>query len=255
MSLEGKAVIVTRARRQAGRLTALLTARGAKVLHVPTIETAPPPTWREVDGSIRRLARGGFAWVAFTSANGVERFFSRIEGPPKDAFSDAKVAAVGSSTKAALEQRGVEPDLVPERYTALDLAEALGSGEERAILLPRAETVPPDMVQALRARGWHPHEVTAYRTVAAKPTGADAAATAAGDFDAVAFTSASTVRGFAESFPIARLGLGQADPPRRIVACIGPVTATQCEKLGLRVDAVAIEHTIPGLVVALEETL
>jgi uroporphyrinogen-III synthase len=252
VSLEGKRVVVTRARDQARRLSDLLTERGARVLFVPTIEIAPPYSWAEVDDSIRQLAEGRFDWVAFTSRNGVQSFFARLGCLPADVFKSAEIAAVGSSTGALLVEHGVQPDLVPQRFTAADLAAALGAGDGRRILLPRAETVPPDVVEALRAGGWDTHEVTAYRTVAATPEGPDADAVRAGDFDVVTLTSASTARGFAAAFSTSALGLGTEDARGRLVAAIGPVTAAACREEGMRVDVMPDEHTVPGLVAALE---
>lgn len=243
--------MVTRAREQAGGLADLLTQRGADVLTVPTIAIAPPESWSEVDDSIRELARGAFDWVAFTSANGVDRFFSRLGCAPEEVFRDAKVAAVGSATERMLVDRGVEPDLVPETFTAEALADALGDGTG-AILLPRAASVPPTMVVVLKARGWEPREVEVYRTTSVAPEGSGAAEVSAGRFDVVTFTSASTVVGFADAFEVAALGLTETEPSERLVACIGPVTARACASRGLRVDLIAGPHTAEGMVSAIE---
>jgi uroporphyrinogen-III synthase len=255
MTIADKTIVVTRAKEQATKLGGLLESGGAEVLYVPTVEVVAPASWSGVDDSIRRLAQGDFDWIAFTSANGVRRFLSRLGCMPGEVFKDAKVAAVGASTAAALKDGGVDPDLVPERYTAVDLAAALGSGEGQRILLPRAEVVPADMAEALRAGGWETHEVAAYRTVPVTPEGPDVAAVVSGRFDAVTFTSASTARAFTHNFSAAALGLRPEDPRDRVVACIGPVTAQASRQMGLRVDVVASEHTAAGLVESLAAAL
>jgi uroporphyrinogen III methyltransferase/synthase len=250
MELTGKRVVVTRNPEQAGSLQVLLEESGASVVFLPTISIEPPPSWDAVDDSIRQLATGEFEWVAFTSRNGAERFFSRLGCMPGEVFTQTKVAAVGSTTAAYLREHGVGVDLVPESYSAKALAEALGRGTGR-VLLPRAADVPPDMELQLTANGWKTHEVAAYRTVPATAEGAAAEQVRSGSFDIVTFTSASTVRGFAGMMDLAALGLRPADPPTRVVACIGPVTASECELQGLRADVVADEHTAAGLIHAL----
>lgn len=243
MSLAGKVVVVTRSQQGSERLRTLLEESGAEVLSVPTIEIVPPADWSPVDAAARRLAAGEFTWVAFTSANGVDGFLSRLSVSPKDAFSRVKVAAVGKSTAAALEGAGIATDLMPPRFTGEALADAIGPGPG-TVLLPRAEEVPPLMTEILRGRGWDTHEVAVYRTVPAAPTGPDAEAVRAGAFDIVTFTSASTARGFAGSF-------GTGGLEEKFVACIGPVTAAACLEAGITVGVVAAEHTLEGLVAAI----
>ncbi|MGH2755925.1 MAG: uroporphyrinogen-III synthase [Actinomycetota bacterium] len=249
-SLPGRTVVVTRRAEQAVRMTEMLESEGAKVIALPTIEVADPESWVEIDASIRGLAAGDFDWVAFTSVNGVERFFKRLGCMPADAFRKVKVAAVGRATQEMVEDAGVDVDLVPESFTGEALAEALGDGGG-SILLPRAAEVPPVMVETLKRKGWKPHEVTTYRTFPATGEGAAADAVRAKRYDAVTFTSASTVKGFVGMLGVPAELSATTTPAGHIVACIGPVTAAACSDLGLRVDAVAQPHTTDGLVRAL----
>lgn len=243
MELTDLRVVVTRQPGKAATLTGALEERGARVIELPTITIEPPESWTEVDSSIRSLFAGEFEWVAFTSANAVERYFSRLGCMPGEVFTKTKVAAVGTSTRAALEEGGISVDLVPDNYTAAALAQALGPGAGK-VLLPRAAEVPPDMERELTAGGWTPHHVTTYRTVPARAEGETAEAVGRGEFDVVTFTSASTARGFAGMFdPLPLTG--------KKVACIGPVTTAACRELGITVDIEAEEHTIDGLVHAL----
>lgn len=251
MGLDGRRVVVTRRPEQAGRLAEALRGVGAEVIELPTIRIEPPESWADVDASIRMLAAGEFEWVAFTSANAVQWFFSRLGCMPADALGRTKVAAVGPATRAALEDAGVQVALVPESYTGVAMAHALGPGTG-TILLPRAADVPPDMVEQLTAAGWKTHEVAVYRTLPAAPEGEAYERVERGDFDVVTFASASAVKGFlGMGFDIAALGLGPSDPPQRLVACIGPITAEACTQGGLRVDVTAAEHSVEGLVLAL----
>lgn len=251
--LTGLRIVVTRARRQAGALSEHLEELGAEVIEMPVIEIADPESWSELDQSIRLLAEGFFKWVVFTSGNSVEKVFGRIAHASLDAraFGRSKVAAVGSTTAGLLAHHGIRADLVPAKFTAADVAGALGRGSGR-ILLPRAEGAPPDVVDALSSNGWNVREVVAYRNLPAGRDTPGASAIATRRFDVVTFTSASTVRNFlAVAGTPDTLGLEAGGGGNRAVACIGPVTAAAATEAGLRVDVVAEEHSVPGLVRAL----
>jgi uroporphyrinogen III methyltransferase/synthase len=263
LSLAGLTVLVPRARGQAGDFSALLRARGAEALEVPTIEVRPVASTAELDRSLRDLAAGRFAWLVLTSVNGVAAVRTRSEAlgldpaalgldqPPRA----VKVAAVGPATEAALRDWGVTPDLVPDRATTAALGRAFpdrGSGAgsgSGTVLLARADLANPELGVALRAKGWRTAEVVAYHTV---PVGSlDPAARRrldGGEVDWVAFTASSTVEGFLR-------GYGGPPPPGVRVAAIGPVTADAARSAGMRVAATAAEHTVPGLVAAIEHAV
>ena len=249
--LAGRRIIVTRAVEQSVGLTARLEELGATVIHLPTISIEPPDSWAAADACARRLAAGDYRWLAFTSVNGVTRFMDRLQELGLKIAPGTDVAAVGRKTERALWARSVRAGLVPPRFTAMDLARALGPGSER-ILIPRAADAPGDMPEALRRAGWTVDEVAVYRTVPAPADGPAVATARAARFDVVTFSSASTVRYFVNTVgPPAALGLGGASRSDKVVACIGPVTAEAALGLGVRVDLVAPEHTVDGLVAAL----
>lgn len=249
--LTDRFIVVTRAAEQASRFVRLLGGAGATAIVCPTIKIEPLEDWSKVDAAVNSLRSGNYRWAAFTSANGVENFLSRISGPASEAFGDTKVAAVGSATEVLLTAAGLNVELRPGTFTAQALADALGSGTGR-ILLPRAEKVPPGMVETLSRNGWTADEVAVYRTVPAATDTPEAEAVAEARFDAVSFTSASTVEGFAAMFPaLASETLSPSTTRPPYVACIGPVTRAACEAAGMRVDVVAGEHTTDGLLRAL----
>nr|MBA3430241.1 uroporphyrinogen-III synthase [Actinomycetota bacterium] len=204
--------------------------------------------WSPVDAAAESLRVGNYDWVAFTSANGVENFLSRIEGDVPSAFGGAHIAAVGSATEVLLLAAGLQVSLRPKTFTAQALADALGPGSGH-VLLPRAEKVPPGMVARLKENGWQADEVAVYRTVPADIDSPEAETVAEGLFDAVTFTSASTVEGFVGMFPDLIPALSSSGAP--FVACIGPVTAAACADAGIEVDVEATEHTTDGLLRAL----
>lgn len=251
--LAGKRVVVTRARHQAGRLGDLLEEVGASIVYFPTIEILDPPSWEELDLSLRKLADGLYTWVIFTSANGVDKLFQRLDHADLDAraFGRTRVAAVGATTAEALRAHGIRADFMPEKFTGETLAETMGRGVGR-VLIPRAAVAPPEMVEVLDAAGFVTEEVVAYRNVPASADTPEAKDVAAGNFDIVTFTSGSTVHSFVEIIgPPRNLGLGSDDPVERVVACIGPKTAAAARLQGFRLDVVADEHTARGLVDAI----
>jgi uroporphyrinogen-III synthase len=244
--LSGRVVIVTRPEGQATEVAAQLRARGAEVIEAPAIRIEPMPAGGPLDDAIRDAAGGRFKWVVFTSAAGVEAWFDRnVALGLKDVR--ARVAVVGPGTAEALTERGRKPDLVPGTFTTVALGEAFpdGAGD---ILLARADVASPELEESLRAKGWTPVRVEAYRTVLEERLPADArAALDAGGVDAVAFTSASTVRGFLGAAGITTRGMP--------AVCIGPVTAAAAREAGFDVIAEADPHTVEGLVEAISRAL
>jgi len=242
--LSGWRVIVTRARAQSAGLVSRLAAAGACPIELPVIEIADP-----ADHGValaEALARiGEFEWVVFTSANAVERCWRRLG---TDRVPDhVKVAAVGASTAAALAERDVAADLVPDRYVAESLVEEFpapaipGAGP---VLLPCAAGARDVLAVGLSAKGWRVELVEAYRTLRPAPE-EGGGVEALGDADVITFTSSSSVTGYLE------LAGHERVPP--VVACIGPATARTAVAAGLGVDVVARVHTAGGLVDALVE--
>jgi uroporphyrinogen-III synthase len=247
-SLEGRRVMVTRAAAARDPLVDMLEERGARAIRVPAIVLIPAGN-DVLDGVIDQLANGRFEWVLFTSRTGVEVVTHRLAARGMDgAALRASVAAVGEGTARALADAGIEAALVPETFTTEALARAMPAGSGR-VLLPRADIAGDDLEAAVRARGWTPVRVAAYRTVFPERMTAEVARDLKNSgVDAITFTSASTVEGLRR-----QLGSWTSLPePRPKVACIGPVTATAAREAGLDVDAIATPHTIEGLIAALE---
>ncbi len=247
MSLEGKSILVTRAEQDAGSLADLLELAGAKPIPAPTIAFEPPEDLGPLDDVLLRAVGDEFAWIVFATPRAVNAFGDRMKVHGVRAPLPAKIAAVGPSTVAALEALGFRADFMPVEFTSKELVASFPVGEGK-VLLPRADIAPTDLEEGLAARGWMPMRVTAYRTVHPERLPDEATlALAHGWIDAVAFTSASTVRGF-----VRMAGGAEAVPGQARIACIGPVTAEAVELAGLKVDVVAEPHTIEGLVDSLK---
>ena len=233
--LAGVSVAVTRARAQASGLAARLRSLGAEVIEAPAIRIVP------LDGPAPDV--GGYDLVCLTSPNGVRLLFDRLRSAGRDArvFAGARVAAIGPGTARELAEHGVIADVVPERFVAEGLIEALADVPVSRALVARAADARDVLVDALRERGAEVDVVALYETVASPLGEAELAAVAAADY--VTFTSSSTVRYFLES-----AGDGR---PRGRLASIGPVTSATLRSHGLAPDVEATRHDIDGLVDAL----
>lgn len=226
-----------------------LSRLGAQPVHCPTIRITEPRDPTPFRQAVRRL--DSYDWVVFTSANGVARFWHELEtgGGGASLPSGMRVAAIGPATAAALERRGVRPEIVPEEYVAEAVADALTGQAAIAgcrVLLPRAAGARQVLPQRLRSAGAEVDEVIAYESrpdrdgIARLRDGLQR-----GAFDMITFTAASTVNHFIE--------VAGADPGGAHVATIGPITAAAARAAGLNVHVVAREYTEAGLLQAIVE--
>jgi uroporphyrinogen III methyltransferase / synthase len=250
--LYGWTVLVPRTRDQAGALSEQLRGHGALPVEVPTIAVEPPRTPAPMERAVKGLVTGRYSWVVFTSTNAVKAVREKVEefGLDARAFAGVKVAAVGDATAAALVELGIKPDLVPSgQQSSEGLLEEWHEFDEGydaidRVLLPRADIATETLVAGLTERGWQVDDVTAYRTVRAAPPPAETReALKGGGFDAVLFTSSSTVRNL--------VGIAGKPHDTTVLACIGPQTVKAAEEHGLRVDVVASKPDVATLVDAL----
>ncbi|MDX3215275.1 bifunctional uroporphyrinogen-III C-methyltransferase/uroporphyrinogen-III synthase [Streptomyces sp. ME02-6991-2B] len=252
--LFGWKVLVPRTKEQAVSLSEQLRSYGAVPHEVPTIAVEPPRTPQQMERAVKGLVTGRYEWIAFTSVNAVKAVREKFEeyGLDARAFAGIKVAAVGEQTARALVDFGVKPDLVPSgEQSAAGLLEDWPPYDPvfdpiDRVFLPRADIATETLVAGLVELGWEVDDVTAYRTVRASPPPAETReAIKGGGFDAVLFTSSSTVRNL----------VGIAGKPHNVtvIACIGPATAKTAEEHGLRVDVMAPEPSVHALAQALAD--
>ena len=252
--LFGWRVLVPRTKEQAGALSEQLRRYGAVPTEVPTISVEPPRTPQQMERAVKGLVTGRYEWVAFTSANAVKAVREKFEdyGLDARAFAGIKVAAVGEATAKALRAFGVVPDLVPagDQSAAGLLAEfpAFDPAFDpiERVFLPRADIATETLSAGLVELGWEVDDVTAYRTVrAAPPAESIREAIKGGGFDAVLFTSSSTVRNL--------VGIAGKPHAATVITCIGPATAETAKEHGLRVDVLAPTPSAAALAEALAE--
>jgi uroporphyrinogen III methyltransferase/synthase len=242
--LFGRRVVVTRARAQASGLASRLRELGAEVVELPAIRIEPRIENEEVRAAVAAIHT--YALVCLTSPNGVRLLFEAMAAQGRDgrALANATVAAIGPGTAAALREHGIEADVVPERFVAESLVEALEPVDVKGkpVLVARAAEARDLLPDALAERGGGVDVVALYETVPEPP--APEAVAAAQDADYLTFTSSSTVRNLVEA-------LGDQLPERARVVSIGPVTSEAAREAGLDVQVEAPRHDIDGLVEAL----
>jgi uroporphyrinogen III methyltransferase/synthase len=249
--LFGKRILVTRARANAAALSDRLRELGADVIEMPAIAIEPLPT----DGlrrAIEQLDR--YAWIILTSQNAVDLFWAALRDAGVDAraLANARVAAVGPATGAALLARGIAVDLTPDRFVAEGLLDGMRARDDvkgTRVLYLAAEGARDVLPRGLESFGAKVNVVPIYRAV---PDGAGSAELRArleeGSVDLITFTSASSVNALVDA-------VGTAAAQRAAVASIGPVTTAAARAVGLRVTIEARDSTIDGLVAAIVNEL
>src|SRR4051812_2199191 len=253
-ALYGWTVLVPRTKDQAGEMSEKLVSHGALPIEVPTIAVEPPRSPAQMERAVKGLVDGRFQWVVFTSTNAVRAVWEKFNefGLDARAFSGVKIACVGQATADRVRAFGINPELVPSgEQSSLGLLDEFPPYDDvfdpvNRVLLPRADIATETLAEGLRERGWEIEDVTAYRTVrAAPPPASTRKMIKTGGFDAVCFTSSSTVRNL--------VGIAGKPHARTIVACIGPKTAETAAEFGLRVDVQPEVAAVGPLVEALAE--
>lgn len=257
--LFGKRILITRPEGQSAVTARMVRLRGADPFEVPAIAITPPPDPARVAEAVRSLDQ--YDVVAFTSENGVTRFFAEIDAQGRDAraFGRARVAAIGSGTAAALAPRGVRPDIVPREFVGEAFASAiLDDPAIKALLLqrrprvlvPRALVAREVVPDRLRAAGCDVDVVPVYETRPASMERRDElrARLEARTVDCVMLTSSSTADSLADLLGPRASELLQGV----LIGSIGPITTATAEKRGLTASVTATESTVAGLLGALE---
>ncbi|GAA2827137.1 uroporphyrinogen-III synthase [Leucobacter komagatae] len=250
-SLGGRLVLVPRGGERGERTADDVRALGGEAVLVPLIEQLPPHDGAALRAAIARVNAGQYGWVAVTSVHGADALITGEALPGR-----ARIAAVGPATAERLEAAGFDVDLIPDEFTGARLAERLAAQREGGaggaagdpdlsgrVLLPLSDLADETVERGLRAAGFEPERVTAYRTVAA----------AAGRADAELRPRLGAVLVFSSSGARALAGRFAPLPPGALVAAIGEPTARELARLGIPAAVIAAEHTAAGTVRALAE--
>jgi uroporphyrinogen-III synthase len=244
--LAGKKILVGRAAKQAGSLSNLLRAQGARVVEIPFIEIQPPKSFKPLDRALRSLAE--YDWLVLTSVNGAEVFFSRLEKLKSANLSGLRIAAIGPATREAIEREGLRVQVMPKEYVAEAVVKALrGKVKGKRVILVRAKVARDLIPRELRKAGATVDVVEAYQTVLPSSSGPKLKRLLKDPKrrpEAITFTSSSTARNFVKL-------AGNSSLDEIVLASIGPVTSATLRECGLKPHVQAREYTIHGVVAAL----
>lgn len=256
--LTGCRVLVSRAKKQAGALSSALRDLGCEVIEIPFIEIHPPRSYRPLDDVLGNLAT--YEWLILTSVNGVDALFERMakKRVAPSALAHLKIAAIGPTTKRAIEERGLDVQVTPKEYVAESVVRALRRRvKNKRVLLVRARVARDVIPRELRVAGASVDVVEAYETVVPRSSATRLRALLASERrrpHVITFTSSSTVRNFVQLLGLrsAHRALHKSSSHNGVhSASIGPVTSATLREFGLPVDIEAKEYTIPGLVAAI----
>ena len=250
--LFGRSIVVTRDIPGNADFAAKIVRRGGNPLEFETIRIKP---LTDSNDFLRTLTKiGQYDWVIFTSGNGVTTFFDALQSLGKDArvFGSAKVAAIGGRTADRLSEFGLKADFVPGIFTSLELGKQLvgfTNLRNKKILLLRSELASNELLDILAGAGAQVDNVALYTAQAAKSESAWLAeGIGEGTIDWLTFASPSSVDGFFE-----QIGSEAVNSGKVRVASIGPVTSERLKELGITVYVTAKEHTLDGLLDAIED--
>ncbi len=249
--LFGRTIVVTRDAAGNTEMARKIILRGGSPVEFTTMALQPLTNRNEFLQALTELA--GYDWVIFTSPNGVDIFFEAMDAFSKDArvFASVHLATLGAKTAECLAQYGIKADFVPTVFTGRDLGLQLLSYanlKDKKVLLLRSELASDELVEVLQQGGARVHDVSLYTAV---PQRGDATALEEqiqqNRIQWLTFASPSAVRGFFEQVRPDLINTGTAR-----VASIGPVTSRELTQLGIRIDLEAVEHTVDGMLDAIE---
>ncbi len=245
--LLGKNIVITRSRAQASDLVSMLSENGACVIQFPTIEIVPLEDYSHLYKEFERLHL--YDWIIFTSVNSVEIFFKKLfeKGLDSRALYNTKICAIGPATANKIRHYSIIPDLVPPKYVAESIIEALGKDDiaSKNILIPRALEARKILPDELKRLGAKVNVVPVYKTVLGSQDKDTVIEMIKNNMiDYVTFTSSSTVKNFFKLIPTDLI----KHNPKIKFACIGPITANTLKEHGFDSHVIPENYTIPDLV-------
>lgn len=256
MTLRGTTVLITRQREQSADLVRAVEERGGRAIVVPMIRVVCPEEWNACDRAIDTLET--YDAAVFTSPNAVFWFFRRLEerNAPRSALNQQTVYAVGPSTRAALERKGIDVAGIPGDASGQALVEML---KDQAVagkrfLFPRGDLVRREVLRGLEAAGATVDAPVVYRNVPPDPSDARTLAelTENRSYGAVVFASPSAVRNFSATVPPE--GLRRSHPTVKSVAA-GRTTADMMRRIGYPIDGIAPAAGTASLILVLEQVV
>lgn len=247
----GKNIVITRDRQGNIDYAETIAKRGAAAIGFDTIAIKPVTQSNDFLRSMEKFS--SFDWVIFTSVNGVRVFFDFLRAVGKDSrvFGPLKIAAIGKRTAEQLGQFGLKADFVPDSFTSKDLASGLVKFidvREKKVLLLRSELANKDLEDILVANGANITKASVYDIELVKSDAKDLQEKIkAGGVDCITFASPSAASSLFE-----QVDVNLVKSHNIVIASVGPVTSARLSEIGINVNVEATEHTMDGLLDAIE---
>ncbi|SHH36491.1 uroporphyrinogen III methyltransferase / synthase [Caloranaerobacter azorensis DSM 13643] len=242
----GKKILVTRTRHQASSLSKKIEELGGEAIEFPTIKIVENDNYSKLDRALSNIKK--YKWIIFTSVNGVEFFFNRMEKLGFDIrfLQNAIICAIGPATAKELYDMGLKVKYMPDEYRAEAIIDILKDKIKDGdyVLLPRADIARNILVKELGKLGAKVDDIPVYKTVVPEQSREELIRILQENIDIITFTSSSTVKNFVKILGKENLELIKDAK----VAVIGPITGATAKKLGLNVDIEAKEYSISGLI-------
>ncbi len=244
--LQGKTILITRPREQAGEFAELLERNGATVRFLPTIQVVPPASWHQFDDAIDSMEK--YDGIIFTSSNAVRGFLQALVSRGKHSrhaeLRKKVLYVVGEKTKETLEKSGYTGRLLPGVNNAYQLGEALikAGVDNKCYLFARGNLGDDGLAEIFRGGKAKVDEVTVYETVA--PREEDARNIRhhmeTDRIDVITFFSPSAVKNLLAIVP-------REQVTSKVIAVIGTSTESAAKTLGLTSQIVARKPTAASL--------
>jgi uroporphyrinogen III methyltransferase/synthase len=238
-------------------LAAGIEALGGNALSFPVIEVQDIEDKKPLDEALASLKE--YSWIIFTSAYGVRFFVQRLRqiGINMPAESMPRICAIGPATAREVRESGYSVELIPQKFVAEGLVEALGKYHGglqalagRRVLLPRAKEAREVLPEELAAAGIRVDAVPCYQTVRAEAAQGILRQLKSKKPDMLVFTSSSAIKSFIE---ILGKDAGIKMLLESAVAVLGPVTGCMAESFGKSAEILPRENTIASLLEAIRE--
>lgn len=236
-TLGGVTVTVTGTRKFTDKLSRQLSNLGADVRVLNSLRVKAYEHNPRLDSALADIS--AYSWLVLTSANGAEIFISRLRKLKIDIrrLSSLRIAVIGSGTADFLEQYGIFPELIPEKYTSAALAEALtqsvSAGEN--VLILRAERGSPELTEILGGNGIQYNDIKTYDVENIIEKRDDSVI----ETDFLTFASPSGVDAFFDS--------GFTVSAKTKILCIGEITLESLKKRGIKGITASETQTAAGI--------
>lgn len=255
MDLQGKKILVTRAKAQASALSLKIKENGGVPIEMPLIACKELTHKESIHKAISDLHT--YHWIVFTSKNGIDFFFQELKRLQGD-FSlptNCKIAVVGQKTDEVLANYHLKSDLIPEKYVAESLLKGLLTVVKKGerVLIPRGNLARNVIARGLIEHSIEVTELDVYENVIEKSTKQQLYNDIKGKkIDVVTFTSSSTVDNFVQLLE----GTDWRTYIENILfASIGPITSKTMQNHQMPVHVEPNEYTIQGMLESIADKL